>query len=206
MICILTSNISTIFAKSICESEKVNLVFDHDCVSVLRIKGTNMLKQVAYVCYKDPDTGIKYPAFCVEPDKEGIGTGAGDSYDVTLSALSNPILWRMLYKGYVGSSYASWGLECDDDLYFATKAAVHCFADGTTPVTKYEIPHRVGHGDNVSLEEVQRRGAKVLEVAQAIYDYAYNSSENYIKASVSVSKGECPFTCKRTSNPAKSTP
>ena len=75
-----------------------------------------MLKQVAYVCYKDPDTGIKYPAFCVEPDKEGIGTGAGDSYDVTLSALSNPILWRMLYKGYVGSSYTSWGLECDDDL------------------------------------------------------------------------------------------
>lgn len=190
LICILTSNISTIFAKSICESEKVNLVFDHDCVSVLRIKGTNMLKQVAYVCYKDPDTGIKYPAFCVEPDKEGIGTGAGDSYDVTLSALSTPILWRMLYKGYVGSSYTSWGLECDDDLYFATKAAVHCFADGTTPVTKYEIPHRVGHGDNVSLEEVQRRGAKVLEVAQAIYDYAYNSSENYIKASVSVSKRE----------------
>ena len=80
LICILT--------RSICESEKVNLVFDHDCVSVLRIKGTNMLKQVAYVCYKDPDTGIKYPAFCVEPDKEGIGTGAGDSYDVTLSALS----------------------------------------------------------------------------------------------------------------------
>lgn len=70
LICILSSNFTTIFAKSICESEKVNLVFDHDCVSVLRIKGTNMLKQVAYVCYRDPDTGIKYPAFCVEPTKE----------------------------------------------------------------------------------------------------------------------------------------
>lgn len=70
LICILSSNFTTIFAKSISESEKVNLVFDHDCVSVLRIKGTNMLKQVAYVCYKDPDTGIKYPAFCVEPSKD----------------------------------------------------------------------------------------------------------------------------------------
>lgn len=69
LICMLASNFTTILAKSISESEKVNLIFDHDCVSVLRIKGTNMLKQVAYVCYKDPDTGIKYPAFCVEPEK-----------------------------------------------------------------------------------------------------------------------------------------
>ncbi len=114
--------------------------------------------------------------------------GAGNSYDVSLSELSNPILWRMLYKGYVGSKYTDWGLETDDDLYFATKAAVHCFADGTTPVTKYEVAHRVGIGDNVTLEEVQRRGAKVLQVAQAIYDYAYSSSDNYIKATVTASK------------------
>lgn len=189
LLSILLSNFSPILAKSIYESDKVNLYFDHDCVSVLRIKGTNMLKQVAYVCYKDPDTGIKYPAFCVEPSKEGIGTGAGDSYDVTLSQLSNPILWRMLYKGYVGSSYTSWGLECDDDLYFATKTAVHCFADGSTPTSKYEVAHRVASSDNATFEEVQRRGAKVLQVAQAIYDYAYSSSDNYIKATVSVSKG-----------------
>jgi len=189
LICMLSSNFTTIFAKSICESDKVNLYFDHDCVSVLRVKNSEMLKQVAYVCYKDPDTGIKYPAFCVEPAKDGIGTGAGNSYDVTLSQLSNPILWRMLYKGYVGSSYTDWGLECDDDLYFATKTAIHCFADGSTPTSKYEIPHRVGYGDNATLEDVQRRGTKVLQVAQAIYDYAYSSSDNYIKATVSVSKG-----------------
>lgn len=188
LICILYSNFTNIFAKSISESEKVNLLFDHDCVSVLKIKGKDVLKQVAYVCYTDPDTGKKYPAFCVEPAKEGIGTGAINSYDISLSELSNPILWRMLYKGYVGSTYTSWGLECDDDLYFATKTAVHCFADGSTPTSKYEIPHRVGYGDNVTLEEVQRRGAKVLEVAQAIYDYAYSSTDNYIKASISISK------------------
>ena len=189
LIGILMTNISPIvLAKSIGECEKVNLVFDHDCVSVLRIKETNMLKQVPYVCYIDPDTGIKYPAFCVEPEKPGIGTGAGNSYDVNVSELSNPILWRMLYKGYVGSTYTDWGLECDDDLYFATKVAVHCFADGSTPVTKYELPHRVGIGDNATLEDIQRRGAKVLQVAQTIYDYAYSSSDNYIKAIVSINK------------------
>ncbi len=75
LIIILISNISPIIlAKSISESEKVNLIFDHDCISTLRIKGTNMIKQVAYVCYVDPETGIKYPAFCVEPAKDGIGT------------------------------------------------------------------------------------------------------------------------------------
>ena len=180
---------STTFAKSISESDKVNLRLDHNCISVLKIKGQDILKLVAYVCYQDPDTGKKYPAFCVEPDKDGIGTGAGESYDVSLSQLDNPTLWRILYKGYCGTTYQSWGLECDDDLYYATKVAVHCFAYGTTPVSKYEIPHRVGWGQNVSLEEVQRRGAKVLSVAQSIYDYAMTSNDNYIKANVSITKG-----------------
>lgn len=70
LMCLLSSNFANIFALSISQSDKVNLFFDHDCVSVLEIKETNMLKQVPYVCYQDPDTGIKYPAFCVEPEKD----------------------------------------------------------------------------------------------------------------------------------------
>lgn len=190
LVIILFSNFSTIFAKSIAQSDKIHLVFGHDCVSVLKVKGKDELKQVSYVYYEDPDTGMRYPAFCVEPGDEGIGTGAGNSYDVTVSQLNNPILWRMLYYGYVGSTYQHWGLACDDDLYFATKTAIHCFADGTTPETKYEIPNRVGRGDNVTLAEVQARGAKVLQVAQKIYDDAYaNTNDNYIKATVSITKG-----------------
>lgn len=190
LIIMLFSNFSNIFAKVIIEGNQINLKFDHDCVSVLKIKGRDQLKQVAYVCYIDPDTGISYPAFCVEPANSGIGTGAGDNYDVTISSLDNPILWRMLYKGYVGSSYTSWGLDCDDDLYFATKTAVHCFADGSSPKEKYEIPHRVGYGDDATLEAIQARGVKVLEVAQEIYDYGYNSLENYINAKLTIEKGE----------------
>ena len=188
LIIILFSNSLNLFAKTIANSEKINLKYDHDCISVLQIKGKDILKQVAYVCYQDPDTGIKYPAFCVEPSNKGIGTGAGDSYDVTISKLNNPALWRILYKGYVGTNYKNWGLNCDDDLYFATKTAVHCFVDNVAPVEKYEVPKRVGRGDNVSLDEVKQRGAKVLDVAQKIYEYGINSSENYIKATVKISK------------------
>lgn len=69
LLIILISNFYQIFAKSISQCEKVNLIYDHDCISVLKIKGKDMLKQVAYVCYKDPETNKIYPAFCVEPEK-----------------------------------------------------------------------------------------------------------------------------------------
>lgn len=189
---ILFSNFSSILAQTISNSEKVNLVYGHDCVSVLKVKGKDMLKEVAYVYYEDPDTHIRYPAFCVQPDKAGVGTGAGTSYDVFISQLDDPVLWRMLYYGYIGSTYQDWGLACDDDLYFATKTAVHCYADGSTPTGKYEIPTRLGRGDEtrVTLEEARARGVQVLAAAQKIYDDAINNvNDNYIKASVTMTKG-----------------
>ena len=115
--------------------------------------------------------------------------GGGDSYDVTVNQIQDNVLWRMLYKGYMGSSYQDWGLECDDDLYYATKTAVHSMAEGVSPTDKYEVATRVGKFDShISLEEVQRRSRKVLEVAQAIYDFGYSGTENYIKPQVNLAK------------------
>ena len=182
LISLMFANFSNVFARTIAESNTINLVHDHDCISLLKVKGIDMLKGIAYVCYIDPDTGIRYPAFCVEPENAGVGTGGGDSYDVSVSQLDNPVLWRILYKGYVGSSYTDWELECDDDLYYATKTAVHSFAEGSVPTEKYEVPHRVGYGEDISLEDVQRRAAKVLDVAQKLYEYGINGKENYAKA------------------------
>ena len=185
---LITMDMSPILAITFKENQTINLQKDHECASVLKVQGKDMLKQVIFVTYLDPTTGIKQPAFCVEPEKEGIGTGAGDNYDVTLQLLHDERLWRILYKGYMGSKYTSWGLECDDDLYYATKTAIHCLVDGSTPKTKYEIPHRVGRGEDISLEEVQRRGKKVLEVAQQLYDYGINGTENYSSPTVSANK------------------
>lgn len=185
---ILLTNVSPVLAGSFNEGQKITLEKDHECISVLKFKGKDMLKGITYVVYRDQSTGKTQPAFCVEPSQVGVGTGAGDSYDVTLSLMKDQKLWRVLYKGYMGSNYSDWGLECDDDLYYATKTAVHCLCDGSTPKDKYEIPHRVGRDENASLEDVQRRGGKVLEVAQQLYDYGVNGTENYISPELYITK------------------
>lgn len=185
---VILSNVSPIFAFCFNENQVIELEKDHECISLLKMKEKDMLKGVTYVVYNDPKTGRKQPAFCVEPSKQGVGTGAGDRYDVTLNLMHDQRLWRALYKGYMGTKYNEWDLECDDDLYYATKTAVHSLSEGSIPIEKYEVPHRVGRGDNISLEDVQRRGAKVLKVAQEIYEYAINGTENYAEAEVTARK------------------
>ncbi|MGN1326936.1 MAG: SpaA isopeptide-forming pilin-related protein, partial [Clostridia bacterium] len=187
LITILT-NITQVFALSFENGQVITLEKDHDCISVLKFKDKDLLKGVTYVVYRDPETGREQPAFCVEPSKNGIGTGAGDSYDVTLSLLRDQKLWRVLYKGYMGSKYTNWQLECSDDLYYATKTAIHCLVEGVAPIDKYEVPNRVGWGENVSLEEVQRRGEKVLEVAQFLYNYGINGGDNYLTPELYINK------------------
>ncbi len=188
LLIIITTNIAPVLAFSFSENQVIKLQQDHVCYSLLKMQGQDTLKEVVFVAYTDPETGIKQPAFCVEPKKHGIGTGAGENYDATLKLLHDKCLWRVLYKGYMGSKYTDWGLECDDDLYYATKTAVHCLVDGITPKDKYEIPNRVGRGEDISLEEVKRRGGKVLEVAQQLYDYGINGTEDYSKPTVSANK------------------
>lgn len=184
----IISNIVPVFAINFNDNQIVKIEKDHECIAVLKMKGRDVLKEVFYVGYREPSTGKMQPAFCVEPQKQGVGTGAGDEYDVTLNLLNDERLWRMLYKGYMGSSYTDWQLECDDDLYYATKTAVHCLKDDSTPETKYEVPNRVGIGQDVSLEEVVRRGTKVLEVAQKIYDYGISGKEKYVTPTANVKK------------------
>lgn len=168
--------------------DKVTLEKDHDCTSLLKIKGKDSMKGVTYVVYKNEETNEKQPAFCVEPEKPGIGTGAGDSYDVTLSMLDNEELWRILYKGFMGSTYEEWNLECQDDLYYATKTAIHCLVQKVAPNQKYEEPTRVGYGENVGFEDVLRRGRRVLEVSQELYEYGINGKEKYKEPETSIEK------------------
>lgn len=174
---------------SIKEGDVVLLQGDHECDSLLEYWMEDYQKWsykiVWYVYYIDRDDGNKYPAFCVEPAKKGVGTGY-DSYDVTIKNENDNRIWRVLNKGYMGSNYEEWNLECDDDLYSATKVALHSIAEGIAPKDKYILGNRSVDGNSV--EEIQRRGAKVLDVAQTLYEYGINGTEAYVSPKASINK------------------
>lgn len=181
MIQILTivGNINSVKA-NIKEGDIVLLKGDHECDSLLEywMEDYNKwsYKIVWYVYYIDAQTGNKYPAFCVEPAKQGIGTGYTE-YNTTISKVIDNAIWRILSKGYMGSNYQNWNLECDDDFYSATKIALHSYAEKIAPKDKYILGNRSVDGNTV--EEIQRRGAKVLDVAQKLYEYGLYGTEVY---------------------------
>lgn len=176
------------------EGDEILLLGDHECDSVVEFfmeeYGYWTYKVVYYVYYNDE--GIRYPAFCVEPAKLGVGTGY-ESYNAIINKVENVYengeerqnqIWRILNKGYMGSSYTDWNLECDDDFYSATKIALHSLAQGISPVDKYVLGNTGVDGNPVEI--VQRRGEKVLEVAQSLYEYGLYGSENYEKPEISI--------------------
>lgn len=171
------------------EGDTVTLLGDHECDSVLEYWMEDYqkwsYKVVWYVYYLDKETKEKYPAFCVEPAKEGVGTGYS-SYDVLIKEEHNDRIWRVLNKGYMGSNYKDWNLECDDDLYSATKVALHSIVEQIEPKTKYVLGNRSVDGNTV--EEIRRRGEKVLNVAQSLYEYGINGTETYVMPKVDIIK------------------
>lgn len=173
------------------KGDVVHLQGDHECDSLLEYWMEDYQKWsykiVWYVYYMDKEEEKRYPAFCIEPAKAGVGTGY-DSYDTTIQSEKDNRIWRILDKGYMGSSYQDWKLECDDDFYSATKVALHCLVDGVAPREKYVLGDRSVDGNSV--EEIRRRGAKVLEVAQTLYEYGVNGSEVYVAPKVSIQKQE----------------
>lgn len=161
---------------------------DHECDSLVEFylasTGRMSYKIVWYVYYED---GQKYPAFCVEPAKEGVGTGYSQ-YEGEILKEEDNCIWRILQKGYMGAKWTDWDLECDDDFYSATKIALHSYAEKIAPKDKYVLGTRSVDGNSV--EEIQRRAGKTLDVAQALYEYGINGSEEYEEPQVSLKKQE----------------
>lgn len=171
------------------EGEELLLQRDHECTNLLEYWMEDYqkwsYKVIWYIYYEDKDTNERFPAFCVEPEKQGIGITYTE-YDTTLSKGTDDAIWRILNKGYMGTTYDSWDLECDDDLYSATKVAIHSYIQQADPVDKYIVGTR--SVDGIPLEEIQRRAPRVLEVAQSLYEYAINGTEGYVEPKIKINK------------------
>ncbi len=169
------------------EGDTVTLLGDHECHSLVEYWMAShnkwSYKIVWYVYYIDDQTGNRYPAFCVEPAKEGVGTGYS-SYNASITKETDNVIWRILSKGYMGSKWTEWNIENDDDFYSATKIALHSYKEGVAPKDKYILGNRSVDGNTV--ETIQRRGRKVLDIAQTLYEYGINGKEVYESPSVNV--------------------
>lgn len=167
--------------------DKSDLIMERELPGLLQIKSNDALRLVIRVAYKHGNN--KLPAFCIEPSKDGVGTGGGNSYTGTISQIvKDEEIWRVMYGGYLGKKWIETTVECDDDWYMVSKIAVHCIVNNTPPKTVFEVPDHVAASDGLSLAEVQRRGKKILDECEKLYWYAKNGTENYVTAKVELEK------------------
>lgn len=130
----------------------------------------------------------------------GVGSGASDfgGYDSYVKEkLQSDVLWRCLYYGYIGVDWRDTSVECDDDWYFVTKTVVHCLVNEKSPKETYTIPSRIASSDvesGLTLKDVQRRGQKVIDEAEKLYNKCLNSNEKYEVAKVSINKSGDTYT------------
>lgn len=124
----------------------------------------------------------------------GVGSGASDfgGYDSYIKEkLQSEELWRCLYYGYIGVDWRDTSVECDDDWYFVTKTVVHCLVREKSPKETYTIPSRITEEDlatGLTLADTQRRGQKILDEAEKLYNKCLRSNEKYEEAEVSIAK------------------
>ena len=101
LIATIFSNVNMVFANNIEANKNLKLELDHRCVTLLKTKDKNELKEVNYICYKEIDNEsskiIKYPVFGVDPSSYGVGRTVVNSYEVELRNMEDLALWRMLY-------------------------------------------------------------------------------------------------------------
>ncbi len=170
--------------------DKSDLVYEKELPGLLQIKSNNALRDVIKVYYKSGNN--KLPAFCVEPSKPGIGTGSGNSYEGTISkVVSDQAIWRVIYGGYFGKKWNETTVECDDDWYMVTKVAVQCIVNGTSPKSVFCEPDHItasDQQDGLTLADTKRRGKKVLDECEKLYNYAKTSSDNYVTAKINLEK------------------
>lgn len=158
----------------------------------VQYKSNGLLKIVMRVYYKDPSTGERLDAFCLEPLKDGVGTGAGDSYVTEISKnIDDMRVWRALYHGYLGVNWQNTSVESDDDWYFVNKLVIHCIKEENSPKSKYMVPTHIANSDlqiGLTLEDIQRRGKKILDEAETLYNYALSSTDQYQTAVINLEK------------------
>jgi len=91
----------------------------------------------------------------------------------------------------MGVDWKDTTVESDDDWYFVTKVVVHCLVNDKSPKQLYKVADRLLQSDKeagLTLESLQRKGQKILNEAEKLYNKAKNGTEQYRDAEVEIIK------------------
>lgn len=115
----LISMFSNCFAFEVGRKDLVSL---GSCEIYLEHEGTP--KHTDYVVYKKD--GNEYPAYCIDPELSGIGTGGIGNYAVDVSTKFKDVkLWRAIINGYPYKSISELGVANKHEAFSATKFAIY---------------------------------------------------------------------------------
>lgn len=131
--------------------------------------------------YYTDNKGVRRVAYCVNPDLKGVGwiKGEYEGYDVKIKELlSDQRLWRVYTNGYPYKTPTELGVETEDDAYLATKMASYAILRAYT-VQDIRNNYRPGTTkvENESLEDIQRRGTKVIDAICNLVEIGYNGKD-----------------------------
>ena len=91
----------------------------------------------------------------------------------------------------MGVDWKDTSVESDDDWYFVTKVVVHCLVNNKSPKQLYKVADRILQSDidaGLTLTSLQRKGQKILDEAEKLYNKAKNGTEQYRDAEVEIVK------------------
>jgi len=128
---LLITCLSIFFVQAI-SINKVTLVKFADPVQYVLYKG----KTVGYSMVGHTLNGIKYPAYCIEPNKDGVFETS--SYDVNLEGMvKDSKIVNIIRNGYPYKTAKELGLKNDHEAYYATKTALWCYVN-SRDINDYE--------------------------------------------------------------------
>lgn len=119
---ILISIISAYYNCFAFEIGKKDIVSIGSCETYFKYRGKE--NHVEYVVYQN--NGNQYPAYCLNPELDGIGTGGIGNYSVNVyEKLKNVNAWKAIVNGYPYKTLEELGVNCKEEAFTATKAAVY---------------------------------------------------------------------------------
>ena len=148
--------------------EQILLTDKNKCGKFLTYDGEEI--QAVYVVYEDSD-GNEYPAYCMEPSFQGVG-----SWDITYGEytirgkIDNDKVWRVARNGYPYKSLGSYGVMSEREAFFATKQAIYRTLD--------DAP--------LNYAGLNPEGNNMVEAIKGLYAIGQNGTDRYVEPKLTI--------------------